>query len=341
VQQINYIRNTKLKIMKKHLFALLVILFSLTTSKAQLIFANKKDLPSFNFKDGKTTVLLTNDEELNTAFKEDVKENWKINDVEFMTTNELLAGKKLEKYFLMLTKLTIIKDGPDANYCFLGFGKSDQAYVDKLISKYNKNKKKPLDLSTVGDNIVGSTIDISSISEFYTISSFYDSKPTFINKQELITMLPIHILNVNWLLSNDIKVFYPENDNGIKNNTCFASFNAHSCDLKKLTLLVLDEHTVEKHKVDESSKGFDLAEFKKYYSGEVKIVSDDEFNKLFKSENKEKYCVLTQGVYEHVGYTMTYRLDGKPMFGFYIMAGPYGYSTSIYKGFQKYLCNKR
>lgn len=329
--------------MKKHFFALLVILFSLTTSKAQLIFANKKDLPSFNFKDGKTTVLLTNDEELNAAFKESLKENWKINDVEFMTYDELFAGKKLEKYFLMLTKQYFFLNGPSENYCYLSFGKSDQTYIDKTIAKYNKQKEKKglPNLFTIGDNIVGSTIDISSISDFNTTSSFYDSKPTFINKQEFITMLPIHILNVNWLLSNDIKVFYPENDNGIKNNTCFASFNAHSCDLKKLTLLVLEEHTLEKHNVAKSSNGFSLTEFKKYYSGEVKIVSDEEFKKLLKSENKEKYCILTQGVYEHVGYTMTYRLDGKPMFGFYIMAGPYGYSPSIYKGFQKYLCNKR
>ncbi len=330
--------------MKKHLFALLVILFSLTTSNAQLIFANKKDLPSFNFKDGKTTVLLTNDEELNAAFKESLKENWKINDVEFMTYDELLAGKKLEKYFLCIVKLSPNDmNNRTQNYCFMNFGKSDQTAVDDLIKRYNKQKVKkyPLDIYSLGDRIVGSTIDMSSISTFNNESSLYDPKPMFINKQELITMLPVHILNVNWLLSNDIKVFYPENDNGIKNNTCFASFNAHSCDLKNMTLLVLEEHSVAKHKVDPFSKGFNLTEFKKYYSGEVKIVSDEEFTKLLKSENKEKYCVLTQGVYEQVGYTMTYRLDGKPMFGFYIMAGPYGYSPSIYKGFQKYLCNKR
>lgn len=330
--------------MKKHLFALLVILFSLTTSKAQLIFANKKDLPSFNFKDGKTTVLLTNDEEVNAAFKASIKENWKINDVEFMTYDELLAGKKLEKYFLCIIKRSLeYQNSSGANYCYLSFGKSDQSLIDDMIKRYNKQKDKkyPLDIFTLGARIVGSTIDMSSISTVNNGSSLYDPKPMFINKQEFVTMLPIHILNVNWLLSNDIKVFYPENDNGIKNNTCFASFNAHSCDLKKMTLLVLEEHTVAKHKLDPFSKGFDLAEFKKYYSGEVKIVSDEEFNKLLKSENKEKYCILTQGVYEHVGYTMTYRLDGKPMFGFYIMAGPYGYSPSIYKGFQKYLCNKR
>ncbi len=318
--------------MKKHLFALLVILFSLTTSKAQLIFANKKDLPSFNFKDGKTTVLLTNDEELNTAFKASIKENWKINDVEFMTYDELLAGKKLEKYYLML--INLFENG---YYSYLSFGKTDQVYVDKVITKYNKqkDKKSPLNIFTVGDGIVGSTIE-ETLND--TTPYLYDPKTKINNKQDFITMLPINLSNVNWLLSNDIKVFYPENDNGIKNNTCFASFNAHSCDLKKTTLLVKKKHTTENQN---ATNAFNLAEFKKYYSGEVKIISDDEFSELLKSENKEKYCILTRGFYNGVVYTMTYRLDGKPMFGFYSLLGPFGYSASVYKDFQKYLCNKR